>query len=793
MRFPHLSLFGAVLCATPLLSVTTRSQETVRGERVPASAISPLVLETMEQVMERERTMPKPAPVDLGWHGQDGQWIVPGDTADTQVHSGLIAIVNEWGDPKMGIGFGRPVDVVDIWAAGHGGAPASAVRFVGYRNGEEVAHTAWTPVARDQRRVSLGFAGVDRIVVQTVPHVEHFGFVALDDLTFAEAGKPQTTRTLDFEDLSFKHTLTGTDYAGLTWETGTGFKTPLEKSDIVPAPKTPQLGEGAVDDSWLPPAGAGVTTPNVWDNVIATTQGDPGANLIPPDTHGCNGPDHYLSITNSNLSAWSKTTNARVINTSLTAFFPGASGTVGDPRIVFDPHARRYIALATNFSTGSNPATYFFAVSQTTDPTAAWFKFSFVTAQGTDAGRWPDYPTLGVDARGIYAASYMVGGTAQMTLFCIDKAPLVANPPSLGTITAFRALPYESAIQPCVTHGDPGGEYCVSRQSSTLLRVRRVNPPLTAPTLTNVGSVSIPSHSSAPTAPALGSTTNINTIDARPMNAIFRNGSIYTAHNISVNGRAGCRWYEMGIAPLGLRQSGTLGDTLWHYYFASIAVDKDGNIGLGFSGSHAGSYCSTFVSARRFDDPAGVTSAPIMTKVGEASWNRLDGSGRNRFGDYSYTDVDAVDDVGFWTYQEYIFQTNIWRTRTVRFGYEASLYGIGLAGTNGVPAIDASTRPAIGRTMTLRIGNSLNANTGGALVIGSATASIPLLGGTVLVNPAAVLTIGVPAAGANLGIPLPADPALVDTPVYFQSAIVDSGAPQNVAFSRGLEVRANSR
>jgi len=788
MRFSHLSLFGATLAAAPLFAPALRGQETIPGERVPASAISPLVLETMEQVMERQRSLPPSPPPDFMWKGQDGRWFVPSDTAAAPAHSGLYAIVNEWGDPRMGIGFGRPVDVDEVWAAGHGGAPAHAVRFVGYRSGVEVAQTAWTSLGHEPRRIAIDFDGIDRMVVQTAPHVERFGFVALDDLTFAEASRPTTRRTLDFEDLSFRHVLTGTAYAGLSWETGTGFKAPA--SDIVPAPRNPQAEERAGDDSWVAPEGTGVTTPNVWDNVIATTQGDPGATLIPPDTHGCNGPNHYLSITNSNLSAWTKSTNTRVVNTSLTAFFPGASGTVGDPRIVFDPHAQRFIALATNFSTS---ATYYIAVSQTADPTGAWFKFSFVTATGSDAGRWPDYPTLGVDARGIYAASYMVGSSAIMTLFCIDKAPLIASPPSLGTITAFRSLPYEGAIQPCVTHGDPGGEYCISRQSSTLLRLRRVNPPLTAPTLTNVASITIPSHSNAPTAPALGSTTNINTIDARPMNAIFRNGSVYTVHNISVNSRAGCRWYEIGTSPVALRQSGTVADTLWHYYFGAIAVDRDNNIGLGFSGSHAGVYCSTFVSARKFDDPPGVTSPPTLTKAGEASWNRLDGSGRNRFGDYSYTDVDAVDDVGFWTYQEYIYQTNIWRTRTTRFGYEASLYGVGLAGTNGVPSIATAARPRIASTVTLQLGNSLNANTGGALAIGSGTASIPILGGTVLVNPALVLTIGVPAAGASVGVPFPNDPALVDTPVYFQSVIVDSGAPQNAAFSRGLEVRANSR
>jgi hypothetical protein len=792
MRFSLLSLVGAALAAAPFLSSHAQAQ-TVPGERLPDAAITPPVLETMDQVAARARTLHVDTTPHGVWNGEDGRWFVPPPTAKTPVHSGLHAIVNEWGDPRMGIGFGRQVDVASVYVAGHGGAPARAVRFVGFRGGEEVAHSAWLALSGQPHHVTLAFAAIDRLEVQTVPFVDRHGFVALDDLAFAPTGRPEQARVLDFEDLSFKHVLTGTNYASLTWESGTGFKGVLpQASDIVPAPKTAAAADEVVDDSWQAPANHEPTTPNIWDDFVGTTQGDPGATLIPPDTCGCNGPDHYLAITNSNLSAWRKSDRVRTVNTSLTAFFPGASGTVGDPRAVFDPHSRRYVVLATNFSTGAPAAMNFIAVSQTTDPAGAWFKFSFSTAQGTDAGKWPDFPTLGVDARGVYTASYMVGAGNTMTIFAIDKAPLVATPPSLGTITAFRGLPFEGAIQPCTTYGDPGGEYCVSRAGSTSLRIRRVNPPLTAPTLTQVALVTIPSHSSAPTAPALGSTTNINTIDARPMNAVFRNGSVYTVHNVSVNGRAGCRWYQMSTAG-ALQQSGTLGDALWHYYFASIAVDAQNNIGLGFSGSHAGVYCSTFISGRRASDPAGITSPPTLVKAGEASWNRLDGSGRNRFGDYSHIDVDPVDDLGFWTNQEYIYQTNIWRTRVTRFGFEAALYGHGLAGTNGVPTLGTAARPRINATVTLNVGNSRGVPTGGALVIGAAAASIPFLGGTILVAPTLVLTIAVAPAGSLIDLPFPNDTNLVGNPVRFQTAIVDPGAAQGIAFSRGLEVRPSSR
>jgi hypothetical protein len=566
---------GTALTALPALFVSSflsAQEQTVSGERIPAHAISPLVLETMDQVMERERTMPKDTAVRGIWNGEDGRWFVPTGSAKAPVHSGLISIVNEWGDPRMGVGFGRSVDLIDVWVAGHGASPARAVRFVGLRGATVVKQTDWVALGTDMQRVALDFAGVDRLEVQAAPTVGRMAFVALDDLRFAPAGQSNAVTTLDFEDLGFKHVLTGTNYAGLTWESGRGLRGVVENGDIVPAPKTVAPSEPPVEPEQMQmiQGGPGATPPTVWADFAGTTQGDPGANLIPPDTHGCSGPNHYLSITNSNISVWTKSTQARVVNSSLTAFYPGATGTVGDPRAIYDPHAGRYIAMATNFTGGS----IYMAVSATSDPTGAWFKFSFAPGQGTDAGRWSDYPTLGVDARGVYLSAYMVGGTAAMTIWALDKAPLIAATPSVGTITAFRSLPYEQCIQPCVTYGDPGVEYFISRQSASTLRVRRVNPPLTAPTLTTVATLSIPSHATAPSAPALGSTTGISTVDTRMMNAVFRNGSIYGIHNVGVTVgsslQAACRWYQVSTTG-ALQQSGTLVDPLWHYYYGAIA------------------------------------------------------------------------------------------------------------------------------------------------------------------------------------------------------------------------------
>ena len=295
-------------------------------------------------------------------------------------------------------------------------------------------------------------------------------------------------------------------------------------------------------------------------------------------------------------------------------------------------------------------------------------------------GRWPDYPTLGVDENGIYCAAYMVGGWASMTIFAIDKAPLISPSPYLGTVTAWRDLNWEGAMQPAHTYGSPGGEYFISIKDQNELRVRRVNPPLDSPTLQTLGTVSVPSFSDPPDAPALGSSTPLDTVGTRLMNAVYRDGSLWTCHTIAVGSRAGVRWYEIDANSRSLIQSGTISDGTRSYFFPSITVNQYGSAMMGFTGSSSDEYAGCYYTGRVAGDPEGEMSPPVQYKAGSAGQELIDGYGRNRFGDYSYTTLDPNDQATIWTIQEYGHVHNIWGT------YIAALtLNDGDCNQNGIP------------------------------------------------------------------------------------------------------------
>ena len=627
------------------------------GEPLDPARYGAGVIEAMDEVLARQKQAPavqdtEPAQARYEY----GVWAVPNIRGTKYPASGEHNVVNKKGDVRMGIGFAELVHVHGAYFAGQGGegATTKGVYVVGYRGGEEVGRTDWLRGLDDVPTwLEMDLKDVDRIVIFAEPTVRSAGWYGMDDFTYTS--RTDGRMVLDFEDVPYATTLSGSGYMGLTWEWGTGFEVPR----FIHAPmEPPGLRTQAAPPSQGTTAHASrgtATLPEMAFEFSTVRRGDGG--MVPPDTCGAIGPNHYVVAVNEAFAIYDKTDGDEISSVSWGSFLPGSRG---DPRILFDQHSQRWFVIASDFDSGGN---IHVAVSLTDDPTGAWYKTSFHAAEGVDSGRWADYPTLGLDENGVYVASYMVGGTQRMTLFAIDKAPLVAPTPSLGTVTAFRDLPWDGAIQCAHTYGSPGTEYCVSLLNSAWMRIRRVDPPLTAPTLTETTIVPIPLSINPPDAPAAGSTVDLDTVGNRLMNAVYRDGSVWTTHAANVDGRSAVRWYEVDVETGELIQSGTISDPDISFFFPSIAVNRYGDVAMGFTGSSAIQYAAAYYTGRRRTDDPGEMATPVRYEFGNATYNVLDNYGRNRWGDYSLTTVDPVDGLTFWTLQEHVASENIWGTQ----------------------------------------------------------------------------------------------------------------------------------
>jgi Tol biopolymer transport system component len=118
-----------------------------------------------------------------------------------------------------------------------------------------------------------------------------------------------------------------------------------------------------------------------------------------------------------------------------------------------------------------------------------------------------------------------------------------------------------------------------------------------------------------------------------------------------------------------------------------------------------------------------------------------------------------------------------------------SNYGSGFVGSRGVPALIPESDPELGSTLTVDLENSYGQATVGILVVGFVRASIPTSwGGELLVVPAFVLSVPLPAGGASASGSIVDDPALCDLTVDLQCLEVDPGSAKGVSFTPGLEL-----
>jgi hypothetical protein len=102
-------------------------------------------------------------------------------------------------------------------------------------------------------------------------------------------------------------------------------------------------------------------------------------------------------------------------------------------------------------------------------------------------------------------------------------------------------------------------------------------------------------------------------------------------------------------------QSGVLdGGGSVHHFYPSIAANAANDALIGFSRSSPSLFVEAVWASRFAADLAGtMTSGPTVLKLGEDSYEKTFTGPDVRWGDYSATCVDPVDDTTFWTIQEY--------------------------------------------------------------------------------------------------------------------------------------------
>ncbi len=440
----------------------------------------------------------------------------------------------------------------------------------------------------------------------------------------------------------------------------------------------------------------------IGNNYSGSTLGQSG--FRPPDTMGAVGPNHVVELINGRYAVYSTTNNTdgnSVQASTLNAFWSNAgvapAGAFAfDPRVLYDNASGRFFATAVDNAGGAN--NFLVAVSNNSDPTSGWTGFQIDS--DTDNSNWADFPTMGIDSDGVYISANMfslIGGGIRTAMLVLPKTDLLGG--SVANATLFEDIDPNLtglSIQPLVDHtggGLPATLLSAYNVGAGLLKTSSLSGAINSPTLNMAGGfVGVPVDGAPGDAVQQGTGTLVDTGGTRfSGNAVQVGGDIWAVNTVDIAGRAAVRWYRINATTGLLTETGLITDPSLEYYFPSIAVNGSGVIVIGMSGSDASTFVSTYYAEGLLT--GGVTSffAPVQTRAGAGTYVRLDGIGRNRWGDYSATVLDPDDPSTFWTFQEFVSSTDQWAIQITQLSMApipepgaAALFGLGLVGLAAV-------------------------------------------------------------------------------------------------------------
>jgi hypothetical protein len=480
----------------------------------------------------------------------------------------------------------------------------------------------------------------------------------------------------------------------------------------------------------------------------------------PPDVNGRAGATQYVQWNNTSFAVFDKTTGALeygpAAGNTLFQALGGACATHndGDPVVSYDILAGRWVisqfAVAVSQTDYSHQC---IAVSTTSDATGDYYLYDFVT----DPVNFVDYPHTAVWPDGYYMSTHVFGAGLVFTtgrLYVFERAKMMYGQPArmqsadLGAEYGFLPADLDSLTPPAVGEAEfvLGPNFTLTELTDSFRVAVTWDPTPTmvvtqGPTilggLGNAPCVGDPNTSRAcvpePSPAAL--TDYVDNIGGHYMHRLaYRNNGTQAAPQESLlasgpsdgsdSNHGSVEWFEFRNPTPGsstttptIFQSGHYDIDTNYRWLPSIAMDKDGNMALGYSkSSNTTIKPGIYVTGRLATDTPGTMGAEAEMQAGIGV--QL-GAG-NRWGDYSSMTLDPIDQCTFYYTNEYL-KTNggfNWSTRIAAFKFPSCVSAANLYGTvTGTITSSETGAPISGVTVTLSNGYAGASNASGVYTI----------------------------------------------------------------------------
>lgn len=453
---------------------------------------------------------------------------------------------------------------------------------------------------------------------------------------------------------------------------------------------------------------------------VPDSMGDVGPNQIIAVTNG------FIRVFNLNraVPSVSAVTGVPWSGIALNAFFPesirgSATASTGDPQVRFDRLSGRWyvMAITTNVTPNRVVLAWSNVVSESTGITT--WSFNFFLNNSTDP--FLDYPSLGVDSEALYIGGPMFASNGGE--FLNRSMGLVVQKSTLSSsnirVTAFRGWSINGTatsdmLAPRgVDNDDPRAQergYFVGTSPNGRLLIRSIlNPGSNTPSLgplqnTGVATVNPPYdefvprgsvQNGAPTLPRVMNVADNRVFQASMSTPRIETGArsavwcaVHSSALVSGVRRNLVRWFEFrppsnaNPNPLVYQGTGSLASNAatnpQHFVFGTVAANGQGHMRLGASLGSAAADSATgssgylgIVGAMRLRDDDDNTLRLFSIDLQNNNTPYIpaydvDPPESFRWGDYSSSQIDPIDNQTFWTFQEMCSPANQWSVWAVQ-------------------------------------------------------------------------------------------------------------------------------
>lgn len=422
-----------------------------------------------------------------------------------------------------------------------------------------------------------------------------------------------------------------------------------------------------------------------------------GSFFIPPDSQVAASPTRVLVAANTALQLSSRS-GAGAQVTSMNDFFGElAPPFLFDPKIHYDALSGRFYLAALSVDFSRQRSFLFLAVSRSSDPATLsapddWCSYRINAKR---SGAWADYPSMGMNDKWL-AVSFnhfrFSGLFSRVNVFAFDIARLANNASSCpsaqvskfairndvqGT-TAFTVAPAQH-YEPSTLAGSP--LYMVSTQplvASNVYNFWRLSGTGSTPTLSTLALEGDFVYSVPPNAPQRNG-PDLDTGDMRILQAAYRNGKVWAVHTTGcafgpAPNESCVRAIELTPTANGAALSFETaygGGEGWYYWMPGVAINGNGDVVVPFQTSRADEDLGAAVNGKRA--AAADFDAVRSLRSGNCGLDQIDGSGRNRTGDYVGAQADPSDPRSVWITGEHASGFGgfgcSWRMRVSRARY----------------------------------------------------------------------------------------------------------------------------